>query len=542
MSRIILGMRHALSTAMMLVTLAGCGRLQSASEPTSRLAPLPLANHVETYTPGPTATAGPPATATPTSPPSPAPDISLPAKDLFLDPAWYRETLIDVTDHWNGGLDGQSGMGAYQVGFDGCFYVDLTYDWQQKVRSFGSRVPQSIEGDREIPEYYRNLGYASTVIAQSRAIYINEEAYRAAGSVEGERFLKAVNQGVTCLITHFWDPEHGGFFWEVQHDGRVRETQKQGYGNVHALMALAQAYSVTGNPEHLRTALHQLRVVEEQFLDPEYPGGIRPGFNRDFSVIIGVNNVDVFTHYFEALLALYDVTEGAERDHIANLIETAADFLINQLARRQAGHPDRLYVAYNYDRYWNPAKLAYTRASQWSGAMHSTPGHCVELAYLLSRAVERGFDPDWLDTAYGLMNFAAASAFEGETGGMLYETLDYDGRPLVDNPDNDKFIWWAQAESARAFLHLTVVREKDYTEAFKTIEKLIHGPLTDPIYGGWYDWVETNTLQPGGFDKGNVWKVNYHYTMFFVEALRLAEKYPDQVEAIDQQYQAMGTD
>ena len=346
-----------------------------------------------------------------------------------------------------------------------------------------------------------------------------------------------MNAGVTCLITHFWDPVYGGFVWEVQPDGRVRDVQKHGYGNVHALMALAQAYSVTNNPEHLRTALHQLRVIEEQFLDPDYPGGIRAGYNRDFSVIMGVNNVDVFTHYFEALLSLYDVTEGPDREHVADLIKTAGDFLVNHLVHQQAGFPDHLYVAYNYDQQWEPSQLPYSRASQWTGAMHSSPGHCVELAYLLSRAVERGFDPDWLDTAYKLMNFSVDNSFEINTGGMLYETLDYNGRPLVDNPDNDKFIWWAQSESARAFLHFAVVRQKDYVTQFKTIEAFVHGPLTDPIYDGWYDWVQEGTLQPGGFDKGNVWKVNYHYTMFFVEVLRLAEQYPDQVKNLDQQYQ-----
>ncbi|MBN1429160.1 MAG: AGE family epimerase/isomerase [Anaerolineae bacterium] len=528
-------LRRLPGVLLALVFLAGCSWLQPSAVPTARLAPLPIAGVVVERTPGPTSTPQPQATTVPTAIPTPDPNTSLPAQDLFLDPIWYRTTLLDVTDKWNGGLDGQSGMGAYQPDFNGCFYVDLARDWQQKGGYFDSNVPQGLGEDREIPQYYLNLGYSSTVIAQSRAIYINVEAYRTAGPEEGERFLEAVNAGVQCLITRFWDPVYGGFNWEVQTDGRVRDVEKQGYGNVHALMVLAQAYSVTHNPEHLRTALHQLRVIEEQYLDPDYPGGIRPGFNRDFSVIIGVNNIDIWTHYFEALLALYDVTEGADREHIANLIETAADFLIHRLVREQAGYPDRLYVAYNYDTQWNPSQLPYSRDAQWSGAMHSTPGHCVELAYLISRAVERGFDPAWLDTAYKLMNFSTANAFDATTGGMLYETLDYEGKPLVDNPDNDKYIWWAQSESDRAFLHFAVVRQVDYVKQFKAIEALIHGPLTDPVYGGWYDSLEVGTLKPQGFDKGNVWKVNYHYTMFFVEALRLAEQYPDQVKALDQQ-------
>ncbi len=497
---------------LMGILLSGCGLFWPTPAPDTLIAPQPIVEIIPTRTVGPTPTPRPTPTPVPTRTATPVPPSSMPAADLFLDAEWYRKTLLDITDRWNSGLDGQSGMGAYASDFNGCFHVALQRDWTQQ-RSF-----------------------TTTSIAQSRAIYINVEAYRVAGPAEGQRFLQAVEKGVSCLLSYFWDPEYGGFYWEIQLNGAVTNAEKQGYGNVHPLMVLAQAYSVTKNPEHLRAALHQLRVIEEQFLDPEYPGGIRPGFNRDFSTIIGVNNVDTFTHYFEALLALYDVTEGADHEHIAALIKTAADFLINHLAHEQAGFPDRWYVAYNYDLQWQPSQLPYTREGQWTGALHSTPGHCVELAYLLSRAVERGFDPAWLDAAEKFINFTTANAFDPATGGMLYEILDYDGQPLPGNPDNDKFIWWAQSESARMFLHFTVIHHKGYAQAFKNLEKLIHGPLTDPEYGGWYDWVQVGSLQPGGFDKGNIWKVNYHYTMFFVEVLRLAADYPTQVQALNQSY------
>ena len=177
-------LRSLLGALLALVSLTSCGWLQPTAAPPSRFAPIPLADLVLAYTPGPTPTARPQATAAPTSIPSPTPAISLPAHDLFLDPAWYQTKLIHVTDLWDGGLDGQSGMGAYQSDFDGCFYVDLTQDWQQKERTFGSNIPEGFGEEREISEsILRNLTYASTLISQSRAIYINVEAYRAAGTV-----------------------------------------------------------------------------------------------------------------------------------------------------------------------------------------------------------------------------------------------------------------------------------------------------------------------------------------------------------------------
>ncbi|MBC8172207.1 MAG: AGE family epimerase/isomerase [Anaerolineae bacterium] len=432
-------------------------------------------------------------------------------QSLFVDVEWYRENQLTAADLWNGGLDGESGMGAYQADFTGFFHVNLDRRWRQTPLEF------------------------STSVAQSRAIYMNVEAYRTAGAENGERFLKAVNQGVDVLLTQFHDPELGGFYWGVSPDGEVVDPMKQGYGNVHPIFALAQAYAVTQNPEHLNAALEQLEVYRTHFLDPDYACAIHPGFSRDFSEIIGVNNVDTFTHFFEALLALHDVTEGAQRDDIDAQIVTCGDFLVNFLYHDQDGFTDRGYVAYNYDENWQPSQIPYTREMQWSGALQATTGHNIELAYLLSRAVERGFDPEWLITADKLMKFCVEYALHPEYGGMIYEITDYAGQPLEGNPDNILFIWWAQAETARAFLHFIVVRGQDeYREPFKQVETLFHSKLTDQQYGGLYPALNAMLrLRPAELNKGNIWKVNYHYNMFFTEVLRLQAEYPDQIAALN---------
>ncbi len=37
----------------------------------------------------------------------------------FLDVNWYWEDWITTADTWNDGLDGKSGLGAYQSSFEG---------------------------------------------------------------------------------------------------------------------------------------------------------------------------------------------------------------------------------------------------------------------------------------------------------------------------------------------------------------------------------------------------------------------------------------
>lgn len=433
-------------------------------------------------------------------------------KTKFLDVDWYRSAMIAAADLWNGGLDGASGMGAYRDEFSGFFHVSLDRQWRQTPLR------------------------ASTGVAQSRAIYMNAEAYRAAGPDDGQRFLDALNRGVAFLLDEFHDPEYGGYVWMVNARGEVRDSMKQGYGNVHPIFALAHAYGVTQNPDYLAAALEQLAVFQEHFLVPGYDCAIYPGFSQDYSEIIGVNNVDVFTHFFEALLSLHDVTEGDQRAEIDSLIQKCGHFLVSTLYHNQDGFTDRGYVAYNYDENWQPSLLPYSRDTQWSGARQATTGHNIELAYLLSRAVERGFDPAWLDTAYKLIKFCQEYALDPATGGMLYEITDYDGRPLEGNPDNTLYIYWAQAETARALLHFSVVRQVDaYAEPFKKVEAFFHGKLTDAQYGGLYHALDaSHDLQPVGVEKADIWKTNYHYSMFFAEVLRLAAIYPDRVAELNE--------
>ena len=280
-------------------------------------------------------------------------------------------------------------MGAYRDDFQGFFHVALDRRWRQ--------MPLE----------------ATTAVAQSRAVYLNAEAFRASG--EG-RFRKAVEQGAAFLVRYFED-ERGGFYWEVTPEGQPANRLKQGYGNVHALFALAHAYGVLGDPVYLDAAWRQLGVLQRYFADPVYPGGIRPGLSADFGATVGVNNVDVFTHYFEALLALHDVVTGSRREDVAHLIRQAERFLSGQLYHDEQGRTDRGYVAYNYTAAWEPAQAPYTFATQWSGAMHATPAHGIELAFLLSRAVERGFDPGWLRVADKMLRFAEVHCFDEPTGG-----------------------------------------------------------------------------------------------------------------------------
>jgi mannose/cellobiose epimerase-like protein (N-acyl-D-glucosamine 2-epimerase family) len=167
----------------------------------------------------------------------------------------------------------------------------------------------------------------------------------------------------------------------------------------------------------------------------------------------------------------------------------------------------------------------------------------MELAYLLSRAVERGFNAKWLDVGYKLITFCLKYAIDPHTGGMLYEITDYHGKPLQGNPDNSLYIYWPQAETARALLDYTVVRGANFAAQFKKAETFFNLSMTDQQYGGLWHSVDATTLQAGGGDltKGDIWKTSYHENMFFTEILRLGATYPKQIVALNKKASASPT-
>ncbi|KAK1857644.1 hypothetical protein I4F81_000260 [Pyropia yezoensis] len=153
-------------------------------------------------------------------------------------------------------------------------------------------------------------------------------------------------------------------------------------------------------------------------------------------------SIDPLTHYFEALLGWYDaLPPGGERAAVAAEATRASTFIVNQTVVGEAGDAAAsAYVAYNYDTDWTPTAGAYSRGTQWTTAATATPPHGMELAFLLSRAEQRGLAPPgggrWVATAYRLIRYAEKYAFDAR-GWLRYEVTTYGGAPLAGNPDND---------------------------------------------------------------------------------------------------------
>ena len=444
------------------------------------------------------------------------------AAAVQVDAAAVRDELIRFVDTWNGGQQGRlgtSGMGAYATTWDGLFRMNLD-------RQFN---PIS---------YYTN---DQTIISQSRAIYINVEAYRNAPANDRVRFKNAVQKGADYLVAKAVDPilyggKPGGMWWGLQPDGVSPPTHttaiygtaprhKDAYGQVQALFALAHAYAVTADADHLSAAFAQLDVWNVQFADTAAgPGAFLPTANEDYTQRVDTRNLDYMTHALEALLALDAITPASHprKAQLAPQITSIGNFITTRMYRDAAGSTTTGYLPWYYDAQWNPSATA--------AQQYMTPGHNLEVAFLLSRAVERGFNSNWLNVANKLITFALKYGFDNTPGSPTYgavrfDKLKFDGTPFNATPDN--LVWWQTSEAARTLLHFATVRgQTDLSDEYNAADAFIRRRFVDPVYGGWFTSLNPSTLAPTTTNKGTVWTGGYHEAMLYAEMIRLGKPTP----------------
>ena len=146
-------------------------------------------------------------------------------------------------------------------------------------------------------------------------------------------------------------------------------------------------------------------------------------------------------------------------------------------------------------------------------------GHQFEWAFLLSRAVERGFPEEYLKTGRRLLDYGMQVAYDREEGG-IFSRGDYDGnvRPAPKG-------WWEQAELLRALAHYAAVRDRDdLWQPFAQSLKFVQRRFIDAEHGGWFRSYEAGVPRSvEEQNKGSVWMVGYHVTGMYWEALRMGQ-------------------
>ncbi len=291
-----------------------------------------------------------------------------------------------------------------------------------------------------------------------------------------------------------------------------------------ALYSLAEAGRVTGDRRYIDAAMVFFREMRDKMRDGPFIGS--GNFTRDFMLRapggmfggarpagtpaaaaaapppaptgappsgMAARRHGINLHVFEALLSLYNVT-GSEEVWYEITQELKA---IERLYDYKIG-----YLPESYDDNWKPV-----------GNPSGNPGHLFEWASLLSRAVELGADPKFVELGSRSLDLGLKS-YNEDVGGL--GGVGPDGKP-------SRMLWWPQCEVVKATANYAILhgRPELWRYHHKTLE-FLKREYFDNEHGGWFpDYVPGQPRAERGekaFYKGSVdgpeWGAYHQMSMF----------------------------
>ena len=369
-----------------------------------------------------------------------------------IDRAWVKKALLnDMMEHWV----------SASVISNGFIQENLDRQW----KPWGTQREASLNG-------------------QGRVLYTLGIAYEVSGG--DKRYLDAINKAADFLLK-MHDDEHGGYYNRVTPDLKVIDDTKGGFQSF-AIFSLATAGRVTHNQKYLKAAMDCYRELKAKMSDGPFISG---NFKRDFSgpaprgagfgrgggragngaaagagapqgpppgfqLSPGGHRLDV--HMFEALLGLYEATKSQE---VWDTIKAEMDVMA------KVYDYDRGYLSESYDKDWKP-----------TGNPAANPGHLFEWASLLSRAVELGADPKFIELGSRNLDLGLKS-YNKDVGGL-------GGKNAAGEPTN--MLWWPQCEVIKATAHYAILRGRsDLWPWHQQTLDFVKKTYLDPEYGGWFE-------------------------------------------------------
>jgi cellobiose epimerase len=441
-----------------------------------------------------------------TQPSTPTPMRRAPQAEIqkHFDREWVRTTLVHgLLDYWL----------RNSIEPNGFIQENLDRKWQP----WGTQREASING-------------------QGRQLYTMAIGYELTKSKE---YLDGLMRGMDFLMK-MRDTEFGGYYDRVSPELKVINDNKTGFGSF-ALYSLVHAGRVTGNKKYLDAAMVLFREVRDKMRDGPFIGsgtyvrdfmkpgaspfggggragapagaapagaavparggqGGAPGAGGPMAGM-SARRHGINLHMFEALLGLYEATKSEEVWYEITSELKAIERLYNY---------DLGYLPEGYDEDWKPV-----------GNPSGNPGHLFEWASLLSRAVELGADPTFIQLGSRSLDLGLKS-YNDAVGGL--GGVGPSGQPA-------QMLWWPQCEVIKATANYAILhgRTELWPYFHKTLD-FVRKEYFDTVDGGWFAaYVPGQPREAQGvkaFYKGSVdgpeWG-SYHQTSMMYDLWRISD-------------------
>lgn len=308
---------------------------------------------------------------------------------------------------------------------------------------------------------------------QARQVYIFAKGFEVTND---NRYLIAMIKSADFMINHMYDESTSNWFASLDRDNFLQRSQSKEYDTAFALFAMAHAYDVSKEKRYLDKALAtwMLSDLATGFLiakSKESGSAVSTLYNETWST-------NAVMHFFEALLALFEVTQSHA---VWQDIQTIANFVDTALVQ------DGSYIAEYYENVDQPLAIA--------NGGYVELGHQIEWAYLFYRAVDQGLDSKYRTLANSLVEYALTIGWN-EPEGSLSGRADYNHQLIEKRP-----VWWAQAEFVK--LNIYLLNQRVETERCKLLLSRSYGfivnSLLDQNTGGWVIGNSKSEIRPIGY-------------------------------------------
>lgn len=293
---------------------------------------------------------------------------------------------------------------------------------------------------------------------------------RAAVALKQPQYKATALHGLNYLEQVHYQSDTQCYAWTLQ-DHQPLDMTQQAYGYAFVLLAYA-AVQQAGIAERRDKIAQTFTLLEQRFWQAEY--GLYADEISPQGVLSSYRGQNANMHLCEAMLAAYHATGESRYIERANQLARNITFRQATLTNGQVWehYTEQFQPDWEYNK--NDPKNLYR---PWG----FQPGHQTEWAKLLLQLNRIQPDPALVEKARYLFDVAFDSAWDAESGGLVY---GYD--PKGNWCDDDKY-FWVQAESfAAAALLFQQTAEPRYLAAYHQLWAYSWQHLVDHKYGAWY--------------------------------------------------------
>lgn len=306
-----------------------------------------------------------------------------------------------------------------------------------------------------------------------------------------EEWLRMAHSGYEFLNRHCFDRD-GRMFFQVTADGKPLRKRRYWFSETFAVMAYAQYYLATGNPDSLERARNVYRMVVSIYRDPSCdPYRIPPKVYEETRPMKSLSAPMI-------LLNTNAVLRSADPERAA---------LYRDLSRE--------YIHDILHRFYKPDLRVLLETVGKNGEMLDTPGgrllnpgHAIETAWFLMEESSYWEDDITMKKAQDILLWSLDRGWDREYGGILYyvDLEQKQPEPL----EWDMKLWWPHTEALYALL-LAYRHTKDprFAAWHRKIHEYTFDRFPDKAYGEWYGYLHRDGTLSHTM-KGSVWKGPFH--------------------------------